>query len=289
MKWRDLRQSDNVTGGAPRPRGRGRAAAGGGLLAVLIASGVIFSDDISALFGLDEPRRNDKDSRTPTYAEDPGAFAAAVLGSTEDVWGAIFAEGAFPRAGSAYPEPTLHLFDGDITTRGCGSVSAEAGPFYCPTTETIYIERNFFRDLAQTFDAPGDFGAAFVIAHEVGHHVQNVSGQLLRAYSVRLTADQRGLNEVSVRLELQADCYAGVWAKRADAAGRILEPGDLEEGLRTAHQIGDDVIMRMIGRPVDETQFTHGSSEQRMRWFSRGFESADPADCDTFGVDYDTL
>ncbi len=289
MKWRDLPRSSNVHGAARPPRRRGaKRAAGGGLVAALIASIAIFVPEFRTYLGIDSEPQIEKGGRLLSYSEAPGDFTAAILGSTEAVWTEIFAEGAFPAAGGVYPKPTLELFDGAVVTE-CGAVGADAGPFYCPPEERIYIERNFYRDLAKTFQAPGDFGAAFVIAHEVGHHVQNVSGQLVRAYSVRLTSDDQRVNQISVRLELQADCYAGVWARRVDEATGALEEGDIQEGLRAAHQVGDDVLMRMANAPVRAEDFTHGSSAQRMRWFRRGFERGDVADCDTFGVDYGAL
>lgn len=289
MEWGDLPRSSNVEGGAaPRPRRRrAKQAAGGGLVAVVVAGLALFFPEIREEFGFGKGE-GDKPAGALTYADNPRAFTEHVLGATEAVWAQIFAEGAFPEAGEVYRHPTLELFDQGVTT-GCGSVGAEVGPFYCPIEERIYIAVDFYRDLAETFDAPGDFGAAFVIAHEVGHHVQKVSGLLDQAYRIRLTSDSDVVNQISVRLELQADCYAGVWAARVELGWDALEPGDIEEGLRVAHQVGDDVIRGGGSEPVDASQFTHGSSVQRMRWFTRGYESGEVTACDTFEPAYEAL
>jgi predicted metalloprotease len=208
--------------------------------------------------------------RTGTPSDDAGEFAATILADTEDTWNRIFAV-----TGSDYPEPTLVLFTGS-TSSGCGFASSAVGPFYCPADQQIYIDLDFYEELHSRFEAPGDFAQAYVLAHEVGHHIQNVVG----------TMDRLGptSNELSVRIELQADCYAGIWA--ADVQGKgYLEIGDLDEAMNAAAQIGDDAIqVRSQGYVVPES-FNHGSSEQRARWFMRGFESGNPSGCDTFSAD----
>lgn len=292
MKWRDLRRSRNVeTRG--RARGAGRLIGGGGIVGVIVIALTLFFPELRGLLGDvattpagsggSESYSHVEDPNAG-YAEAPVAFTERVLGSTEDVWGAVFAEGAFPSVGRSYPQLKLVVFEGVVST-SCGVVNASSGPFYCPGDQSIFVDRTFFQVLGNQLDAPGDFAAAFVIAHEVGHHVQNLTGVLGRLRS----PGGESANRVSVRTELQADCYAGVWARRADRRSDVLEPGDIQEGLRAAHQVGDDVIMRMGGRPVNEEAFTHGSSEQRMRWFRRGYSNGDVADCDTFAVAFSRL
>jgi predicted metalloprotease len=208
-----------------------------------------------------------------------GKFAATVLGSTEDVWTRVL-----PSAGPQYQAPTLVLFSDEVDS-ACGYSSAAVGPFYCPADSKVYLDLSFFDELEQRFGAPGDFAQAYVIAHEVGHHVQNllgVSDQVDRARR-RLSAEEG--NALSVRVELQADCLAGVWAFHANQQSKLLEPGDVEEGLRAAGAIGDDRLQkRAQGYTVPET-WTHGSSAMRVRWLQRGLQSGRVADCDTFNAD----
>jgi predicted metalloprotease len=205
------------------------------------------------------------------------AQSAAVLGSTEDVWG-----GVFRAEGQSYPEPTLVLFTGAVNS-ACGFASAAVGPFYCPGDRKLYLDLGFFKDMETQLGAEGDFAQAYVIAHEVGHHVQNLLG-ILPQVNEEQQRDPGAANELSVRLELQADCFAGVWAHTAYQR-QILEDGDLEEGLTAAAAIGDDRIQSQAGRRVDRESFTHGSSEQRTRWFLTGFQGGDVASCDTFSAD----
>jgi predicted metalloprotease len=205
-------------------------------------------------------------------------FVSVVLADTEDTWNAIFAE-----YGESYPEPVLTLFDGAVRS-ACGIQSAAVGPFYCPGDQHVYLDLTFFRDLQARFGAPGDFAQAYVIAHEVGHHVQNVlgiSGQVSQRQQMSGPAEA---NALSVRLELQADCLAGVWGHHAQRMRNILEPGDLEEALRAAAAIGDDRLQRQAQGYAVPDSFTHGSSEQRVRWFRTGFETGDIDACDTFTV-----
>jgi predicted metalloprotease len=208
--------------------------------------------------------------------DEMGQFVSKVLGSTEDVWGTIF-----QRSKSQYRAPTLVLFDGQVRS-ACGMAQSATGPFYCPGDEKLYIDLAFFRDLQTRFRAPGDFARAYVIAHEVGHHVQKLTGNFrkLEAAQGRSQAER---NRVSVRMELQADCYAGVWGHQAGNM-KQLDAGDIAEGLNAATAIGDDRLQKQSqGRVVPES-FTHGSSAQRVRWFKRGLDTGRPQDCDTFAA-----
>jgi hypothetical protein len=201
-----------------------------------------------------------------------------VLADTEDAWSAIFAEG-----GQRYVEPTLVLFT-DRVQSACGMAGAAMGPFYCPADQQIYIDLGFYDELRTRFRAPGDFAQAYVIAHEVGHHVQNLLGVSDEVHKAQRGLSKAEANALSVRLELQADCFAGVWANHAQRTRALLEPGDLEEALGAASAIGDDRIQRQTGGAVAPDSFTHGSSEQRVRWFRRGFETGDGGLCDTFSA-----
>ncbi|HEX4928402.1 MAG TPA: neutral zinc metallopeptidase [Burkholderiales bacterium] len=204
-----------------------------------------------------------------------GQFVAKVLGSTEDVWGKIF-----ERSGAQYRPPTVVLYDG-LTRTACGTGQAAMGPFYCPNDEKLYVDLSFYRDLERRFHAPGDFAEAYVIAHEVGHHVQKLTGTFRRMQAA--AGQAQGASGVSVRMELQADCYAGLWGHYAGIMQQ-LDPGDVAEALNAAAAIGDDRLQKQTqGRAVPES-FTHGSSAQRMRWFKRGFDSGRPQDCDTFSA-----
>jgi predicted metalloprotease len=200
-----------------------------------------------------------------------------VLADTEDTWNALL-----PPKGIQYREPTLVLYSGATSTQ-CGVGQSAMGPFYCPLDQKVYIDMSFYEELQQRFGAPGDFAQAYVIAHEIGHHVQNLTG---RADEVRAKQqrDRGAANELSVRMELQADCYAGVWANSAERSRNLLEAGDIEEGLRAASAIGDDRIQRETQGRVVPDAFTHGSSEQRVRWFRRGIESGSLEACDTFNA-----
>jgi predicted metalloprotease len=206
-------------------------------------------------------------------------FTARVLGSTERTWQRLF-----EASGRRYEEPRLVLFSGYVQS-ACGMAQSATGPFYCPRDSKVYIDLSFYQDLRNKLGSPGDFAQAYVIAHEVGHHVQNVLGLAERVAAQRMQVSREEGNQLSVRMELQADCYAGVWAKNADVAGSILEEGDIEEGMNAAAQIGDDRLQKRSQGYVVPESFTHGSSEQRMRWFKRGFQSGDMASCDTFRTD----
>jgi predicted metalloprotease len=214
--------------------------------------------------------------RTVTTEDDMKRFVSQVLADTEDVWNRVFAG-----IGRRYSEPSMVLFS-DATRTACGTGVAAMGPFYCPLDRKIYIDLSFYDDLKRRFAAPGDFAQAYVIAHEVGHHVQKLLGIADKVQELKESLDQRSASALQVRMELQADCLAGVWANLNDQLKSRLQPGDVEEGLNAASQIGDDMMQRrIVGRIVPDA-FTHGSSEQRVRWFRTGLESGDPGTCDTF-------
>jgi predicted metalloprotease len=217
------------------------------------------------------------------YQESPQEAAlreltAVVLADTEETWNAIL-----PQYGVQYVEPTLVLFNG-LVQSGCGTAESAMGPFYCPLDQKVYIDMSFYNDLSQRFGAPGDFAQAYVIAHEVGHHVQNLAGTAEKVHAAQQRASKVEANELSVRMELQADCYAGVWAHHAARSRQLLEAGDVEEGLNAASAIGDDRLQRMSQGRVVPDAFTHGSSEQRVRWFRKGMETGSLEACDTFSA-----
>lgn len=306
MEWKGRRQSDNVEdrrsesgignnspfgrgGGFSFPTGRsgGMRSGGIGSVAVFIVIAVVLhfmGVDITQLLG-DGSRTGpsgygQSDPASPQTAEDGEmkAFVATVLAETEDTW-----NGIFKAAGQRYQEPRLVMFSGSYPS-ACGQASAASGPFYCPGDRKIYLDTAFFSELSQRFDASGDFADAYVVAHEVGHHVQNLLGILPKFNEARQTTSEAEANRMSVRIELQADCFAGIWGKFTEQKG-ILEKGDLEEALNAATQIGDDTLQkRTQGYVVPET-FNHGTSAQRANWFRRGFDSGKLEACDTFSGD----
>jgi len=212
----------------------------------------------------------------PAGQDEMAQFVSVVLADTEKTW-----HGVFRQSGRTYREPKLVLFTGAVQS-ACGFAQAAMGPFYCPEDHRVYIDFSFYEDLKNRFKAPGDFAQAYVIAHEVGHHVQNLLGITEKVQGTMQRVSRAEANRLSVRMELQADCFAGVWGHHADRFRGILEPGDLEEALRAASAIGDDRIMRQTRGTIVPDAFTHGTSEQRVRWFKRGFETGDPNQCDTF-------
>jgi predicted metalloprotease len=217
-------------------------------------------------------------SSTSRPSDEKGRFVSKVLAETEDTWSDVFRQ-----SGRSYRAPTLVLFTG-ATPTACGTGQSAQGPFYCPLDEKVYIDLAFYQDLTDRFQAPGEFAEAYVIAHEVGHHVQKLLGISDKVQAARRRADEEDSNALSVRLELQADCLAGVWGKRTDTVKHVLEPGEVEQALTAAAAIGDDRLQRQAqGYVVPET-FTHGSSEQRVRWFTRGMQAGDISQCDTFGA-----
>lgn len=283
MRWRGYRRSSNVEDRrGMRMGGRPTAIGGGGLLLLMLLAYVAGVDPTAVLEVANAPQvSTDSASRGEMGApeDELGQFAATVLASTEDVWSELFR-----RAGSRYKEPTLVLFSGAVQS-ACGFTGAAVGPFYCPADRKLYIDLSFFADLARNFGAPGDFAQAYVIAHEVGHHVQNLLGLSGRVRSLQQRGSREEANALSVRLELQADCFAGVWGYHANRTARMLEPGDAEEGLRAAAAIGDDRMQRQSGGQIQPESWTHGSSQMRSRWLRRGLEGGEMDDCDTFSVD----
>jgi predicted metalloprotease len=259
-----------------------RGIAGGGIgTIIIILIALFFGVDPTLLFqgGLEETNPPTlPQSQQQGQPDEMREFVARVLGSTERTWTDIFRAG-----GVTYEKPTLVLFSNAVES-ACGFAQAAAGPFYCPPDHKVYIDLSFYRDLRQRFQAPGDFAQAYVIAHEVGHHVQNLLGIMKEVQSLQRRANRTQANALSVQLELQADCFAGIWANSAHRERNILEPGDVEEGLNAAAQIGDDRMqMRAQGYVVPES-FSHGSAAQRVRWFRRGIESGDLKQCDTFSA-----
>ncbi len=227
--------------------------------------------------GYSGPEVTSSPGGAPPANDENAQFVAAVLGQTEDVWNQVFQQG-----GQTYREPTLVLFDGAVQS-ACGMAGSATGPFYCPADQKVYLDTSFFRELSQKFGAPGDFAAAYVIAHEVGHHVQTLLGISRQVTEMRQRSDERTSNRLSVMMELQADCFAGVWARHLQDSQGILEQGDVEEGLQAASAVGDDRIQHATRGYVVPDAFTHGSSEQRMHWFSQGLKTGDLNACDTFG------
>ena len=277
MKLDDQRESSNVED----RRGIGMVGGGLGVGGVVIALVAYFLGfDPSAVMNAVEqvaPQSETREVPKGPPTDKMGQFVSKILGSTEDVWGKILQQ-----SNSQYRPPKLVLYDGQVRS-ACGMGQAAMGPFYCPGDEKLYIDLSFFRDLQTRFRAPGDFAQAYVIAHEVGHHVQKLTGTFQKLEAARGRVSQAEYNRTSVRMELQADCYAGVWGHHAGAKNQ-LEAGDVAEALNAATAIGDDRLQKQTqGRVVPES-FTHGSSEQRVRWFKRGMDSGRPKDCDTFST-----
>jgi predicted metalloprotease len=281
MRWGDGRRSNNVEDrrGWRRPT----PIIGGGLGTVLLVIVALYLGvDPTILLnqgGLPTPETGRSDSYSPSAEEQRLAdFVAVVLGDTEDTWGMLFR-----RMGQTYEEPNLVLFTGAVQS-ACGTASTAVGPFYCPADRKVYIDLSFYGELKNRFGAPGDFAQAYVIAHEVGHHVQNLVGIADKVQSLRERASQAEANRLSVMMELQADCLAGVWAHHADRARHILEAGDVDEALNAAAAIGDDRLQRRSHGTVTPDSFTHGSSAQRVQWFKRGLETGSVNQCNTFSA-----
>lgn len=284
MRWRGGRRSSNIED----RRGARRAPQllGGGIgTIVLILVAMYFGVDPAPLLqGMQSGQSASTSGTRPTaedLANDPLAdMVSVVIADTEDVWSEIFAE-----RGRRYQEPTLVMFT-DATRSACGLGQAAMGPFYCPADQKAYIDLGFYDQMRTRFRAPGDFAQAYVIAHEIGHHVQNLLGISGEVHSMKQRLGQAEANALSVRLELQADCLAGVWANRADRARNILEAGDVEEALNAASAIGDDTLQRQTRGTAVPESFTHGTSAQRQRWFRAGLQSGDPDSCDTFSAEH---
>lgn len=301
MRWRGSRESENVEdrrgegysglggGGMRLPIGRG-GIGGLGIVAIVLLGLVFGVDPTVILSGLDggggAPSSYVPDQRSAAPGSGPGAregardegrqFVSVVLADTEDTWRALFQQ-----MGRTYQEPTLVLFSG-ATQSGCGFAQAASGPFYCPLDRKVYLDTSFFQEMSRRFGAPGDFAQAYVIAHEIGHHVQNLLGILPRVEAAQQQASQSDANRVQVMVELQADCFAGLWAHYADRSRGIVESGDIDEALNAAAAIGDDRLQKRTQGYVVPDAFTHGSSAQRVRWFKQGYERGDPRACNTF-------
>jgi predicted metalloprotease len=278
VRWDDLRQSTNIedvrasTGG-----GAGlRLGVGGTLLA--LAASYFFGIDPRLILGLVSavPQTSAPAAHYGTPQDEQGRFIAAVLGETEDTWSALF-----QAQGATYVPPKLVLYREQMPS-ACGSASSAVGPFYCPLDRKVYLDLGFFQQLSDEFQAPGLFAEAYVLAHEVGHHVQNLLGIAGQVRAAQQRASQGQANALSVRLELQADCFAGVWARNADQTRHILEAGDVESALRAAAAVGDDTLQKRAQGYVVPESFTHGTSAERMGWFKRGLASGAIASCDTF-------
>ncbi|MFO1505670.1 MAG: neutral zinc metallopeptidase [Lysobacterales bacterium] len=285
MLWQKGRQSDNVvedSGGGGLGFGRIHLGLGGTIIAIIIA--IFFPSTRNLIFGLlgggDMGATGGAQQTAPIDKNDPQVqFVSSILGSTEDVWSRYFQQ-----VGQQYTDPKLVLFHGSVAT-ACGGASAAVGPFYCPGDQQVYLDLDFFQELATRFHSNSDFARAYVIAHEVGHHVQNELG-IMRAEKQAQArgAPMEGADGLSVRLELQADCLAGVWANRSQQQLQWLQPGDIESALNAASQIGDDTLQREARGTVAPDTFTHGTSAERVRWFKTGFQSGDIKACDTFNA-----
>jgi len=281
MDIRGRRQSSNIEDRrGMRPVRTGVGLSIGGLLFLLVLSLLGINPLPFLGVATKQPEVQMQDTGQPYQESAEEAelrqMVSVVLADTEDTWNALL-----PPYGVQYVEPTLVLFDGMVVS-DCGPAQSAMGPFYCPLDQKVYIDLSFYKDLSQRFGAPGDFAQAYVIAHEVGHHVQNLVGTAGKVREMQQRVSQVQANELSVRMELQADCYAGVWGNTAARSRQLLEAGDIEEGLRAASAIGDDRLQKMTQGRVVPDAFTHGTSEQRVRWFRRGLETGNLEACDTF-------
>jgi uncharacterized protein len=277
MRWQLGRRSTNVED----RRGVSAPVVGGGLGAIVLAVivALLGGDPRVVLEGNNTPSDRTVTESPRTPAQDQMAeFVSVVLADTEDTWNQIFQE-----SGNRYVEPKLVLYS-DAVESACGFARSAVGPFYCPLDQKVYIDLSFYRDLKNRYQAPGDFAQAYVIAHEVGHHVQNLLGISDQVRSQQSRVSEAEANQLSVRQELQADCFAGVWANRAERSRQILESGDIEEALNAASSIGDDRLQQQAKGYVVPESFTHGSSAQRVRWFKQGIQTGDPQQCNTFAT-----
>ncbi|MBN2907187.1 MAG: neutral zinc metallopeptidase [Rhodobacteraceae bacterium] len=278
MKWRGRQGSTNIED--RRRQGSGRVVAGGGVgvLAVLLI-GYFLGIDVTPLLQ-DTGAPGQATSELTPADQQAGRFVSVVLRDTETIWSGIFEQ----QLGRSYTPTILVLYKG-VTASACGGASGATGPFYCPRDQKIYLDTDFFVTLSQRLGAGGDFAAAYVVAHEVAHHVQDELGILSKANDIRARASAAQSNAISVRIELQADCYSGIWARYADQEVGTLDPGDIEEAMNAAKQIGDDMLQRNAGRVPMPHTFTHGTSAQRQRWFATGYRQGTLAACDTFGAE----
>jgi hypothetical protein len=284
MKWEGNRESDNVEdrrGSGGGGFGIGGRSIGIGTIAIALVASYFFGVDPRTVIGLinggsPAPQVTQTTPPNPQTEDRDTRFVRTVLADTEDTWSAIF-----QKAGQSYVKPRLVIYSGRTPT-ACGTGQTATGPFYCPGDQKIYIDLTFFRLMQQRFHVSGEFAQAYVIAHEVGHHVQNLMGIMNKVDALRQRDNEREANALSVRVELQADCFAGVWAKNADRARSILEQGDVETALNAATAIGDDALQKQAQGYVVPDSFTHGTSAQRVRWFKRGLDSGQVSACNTF-------
>jgi predicted metalloprotease len=281
MRWRQTRESQNVEDYRGRRTGGGGGGMKFGVVGLVAIVGAYFLGiDPRLVMGLLGGGTGAPTSEQPVDpgapSDEAGQFVSHVLGDTEETWSSIFASG-----GAQYVEPHLALFSEGINT-GCGSATSAAGPFYCPPDQKVYIDLAFFRQLETEFAAQGDFAKAYVIAHEVGHHVQNLLGTADKVRAAQQRASEADANELSVRMELQADCFAGIWAHHADSARQVVEAGDIDEALNAASSVGDDTIQKRMQGHVNQESFTHGSGADRQKWFRKGYSSGLVQDCNTF-------
>ena len=283
MRWGGHRESINVEDRRGLgPVGTGTGIGLGSIMLVLVVSFLTGTNPLVLLNMVDSvqdvtsPPGAESPAPTGALSDELGRFASVVLADTEDTWQAIL-----PKMGRRYEEPRLVLFTGAVRS-GCGLGSSAVGPFYCPMDQKVYLDLSFFQELARRLGAPGDFAQAYVIAHEIGHHVQNLLGIAEKVTRLQQQTSTSQANAVSVRMELQADCLAGVWGHHAGRERNLIESGDFEEGLRAASAIGDDRLQHMSQGYIAPESWTHGSSEQRVTWLRRGLQSGDPAACDTF-------
>lgn len=286
MRWEGNRRSGNVEDMRSGGGGFGGLPIGGrsigiGTLVIALVGGALLGVNPLTLLGIltgGGTPAVQQQATAPPENDQMARFVSTVLADTEDVWTELFKQG-----GAAYKEPRLVLFRGVVPT-ACGTGQSAMGPFYCPLDQKVYIDLSFYETLKNRMGAPGDFAQAYVIAHEVGHHVQHILGITQQVERARGGGNRAAANAMSVRLELQADCFAGVWAHHAHSARNILEQGDIEEAMNAAAKIGDDALQQSAGRAVVPDSFTHGSSEQRQRWFSTGIQSGSVKACDTFSA-----
>lgn len=277
MRWRSGRRSSNVQDRRGKRMARGVGIGGGGAIVILLVVMLLGGDPASLLNVINQTQATAVEQPAAPAADDAGRhFVEAVLAMTEDTWSEIFAQ-----EGATYRPPVLVLYSG-MTRSACGLGSAAAGPFYCPADYQVYLDLAFFDQLAR-LGGPGDFAAAYVIGHEVAHHVQNLVGTSSQVHRLQQRSSRTEANQLSVLLELQADCYAGAWAHHTNRHQQVLEPGDVEEGLAAAAAIGDDRLQQMSARAVHPESFTHGTAEQRVQWLRRGLETGRIEACDTFG------
>lgn len=283
MRWRGRRQSSNIEDRRGMRVSRGVGVGGVGTIVLVLVMLYLGQDPGVVLQSIQQNQVRTAPGNEP-YQESPAEaelrmMLATVLADTEDTWHDIFAQG-----GDSYEEPVLVLFSHEVQS-ACGGATAAVGPFYCPSDRKVYVDLSFYEDLKLRFGAPGDFAQAYVIAHEVGHHVQTLLGISEQVRSLRARASERQANALSVQQELQADCFAGIWGHHADRSRQLLEAGDIEEGLNAAAAIGDDRLQMQSRGYIAPESFTHGSSAQRVAWFKRGLESGDLATCDTFSTE----